>query len=219
MERDEHNRKIQAHLDAIRQLQTDDIAPLSEAEIESPPWPPRQYYWLFHVLVGMMLGFLGATVSLVINIVGSLLVNQHPLQIIRVYLTFPMGEEALTSESGKVLFVGCVLYLITGGLYGIAFHLIMSLRFARAPFKTRFIAASVIGLALWIVNFYFIISWLQPVLLGGSWIITEMPFYVAAITHLAFGWTMLAVEGWGRFESGIEGIAGNGNAMAAGVKS
>ena len=202
--REERTKRIQDHLDAIRQLQGEEIADVAGDEPQAVTWPPQGYYWLFHVLIGMMLGFLGATASLMFNIVGSLLVNQHPLKIIQVYLTFPMGEAALdpNTSSGKVLFVGCVLYLITGGLYGIAFHLLMTRKFTGLPFGKRFVVASIIGLVLWIVNFYFVLSWLQPALLGKAWILTEMPFYVAALTHLVFAWTMLAVEGWGQFESG-----------------
>lgn len=129
---------------------------------------------------------IGAAASLMVNVLGALLAGRHPLDLIRVYLTFPMGEAALTEERGKVLFVGCVLYLTTGGLFGIVFHLMMRWCFTDAPPRKRFIAATAMGLGLWVVNFYLVLSWLQPVLLGGSWIITEMPFYIAAGTHLVF---------------------------------
>ena len=56
-----------------------------------------------------------------------------------------------------------------------------------------------VGLGLWIVNFYLVLSWLQPVLLGGNWIVRLVPFWVAALTHLAFAWTMYVVEHWGSF--------------------
>ena len=60
----------------------------------------------------------------------------------------------------------------------------------------RFLLATAFGLVLWIVNFYLILSWLQPLLLGGNWIVTMVPFWVAALTHLAFAWTMLVGELW-----------------------
>ena len=56
-----------------------------------------------------------------------------------------------------------------------------------------------IATALWLVNFYGLISWLQPLLFGGSWIVDnrELPWWVALATHLVFGWTMAAIYPWG----------------------
>jgi hypothetical protein len=187
---------IQQHLDAIRKLQAPQP---SEPHDAATTWPPPGYYLLWHVVVGMMLGVIGAAVSLAFNAIGAPLAGEHPLQLIRVYLTFPMGAEALTTDSGKVLTVGCILYLITGALYGVVFHLIMSGSLGRAGWLKRLIAGSAIGLGLWVVNFYLVLSWLQPALLGGNWILTEVPWWVAALTHLAFAWTMLVIEFWGRF--------------------
>ncbi len=196
MEHHERSNQIRQHLEAIRQLE-------AEAAVSNggdSHWPPRGYYWLFHIIVGMMLGFIGAAVSLTANVIGSLLVDQRPLELIHVYLTFPMGEAALDAESGKVLFVGCVLYLITGGLYGVVFHLLMSLYFKAAGLGKRMVIASIVGLSLWLVNFYGILSWLQPALLDGNWIVDRIPFWVAAGTHLLFAWTIALVEFWGQFE-------------------
>ncbi len=198
MDHDTRERLINQYLVAIRNLEADEAVDASGQATSH--WPPRGYYLLFHVVVGTALGMIGATVSLMVNVAGSLLVGKHPLELIRVYLTFPMGESALATEDGKALFVGCVLYLITGGIYGVAFHLAMSWYFPGASLKKRFIVANIMGLGLWIVNFYLILSWLQPVLLGGNWILTEVPFYVAAFTHLVFAWTLWIVEYWGRFE-------------------
>ncbi len=163
------------------------------------PWPPPGYYTVFHVLAGILLGFVGAASSLLFNVVGSLLVGQHPLQLIRVYLTFPLGEDALRLDSGIALGIGTCLYLLTGSLYGVAFHVVMSRWFDRAPALTRFGVATAVGLGLWLVNFYGFLIWLQPLLFGGAWIVDLVPFWVAALTHLVFAWTMLLVEQWGVF--------------------
>lgn len=204
LERDERNRLIQEHLEAIRRLQTEAAPPVdAQSDAAATTWPPQDFYWLFHVIVGMVLGMIGAAVSLVLNVVGAPLFGKDPLQLIRIYLTFPMGQRAMElkpDSEGMVLFIGCVLYLITGGLYGILFHLLMTLKFSKAPAGKRFLVATAIGLGLWLVNFYLILSWLQPLLLGGNWIVSEVPILVAAVTHLAFAWTMLAVEFWGKFE-------------------
>lgn len=174
-----------------------------EAEIEtreSPaPWPPRGYYTAFHVLVGMLLGFVGAASSLLFNVVGSSFVGRHPLELIRIYLTFPLGESALTLESGIALGIGTCLYLGTGSLYGIAFHVLMSRWLDKASARRRLAAATAAGAGLWLFNFYGVLSWLQPMLFGGRWIVELVPFWVAGLTHLVFAWTMLLVEQWGRF--------------------
>ena len=198
MDSESRQRKIDEHRAAIRELETK-----VEASSDLPSWAPPGYYPLWHVVIGMMLGGLGATVSLVANIFAAPLFGQRRLELIRVYLTFPMGERALALDDGTLLFVGCLLYLVTGALYGILLHGVLSLFYSEAPASRRFQVATVIGLALWIVNFYLVLSWLQPMLLGGNWIVRLVPPWVGALTHLAFAWTVAAAEGlgWGRFEA------------------
>jgi hypothetical protein len=186
-----------------------EIARLHELQFESAhgsrdTWPPQGFYWLFHVVSGMTLGMIGASVSLLANVIGAVLVGEPPLKLIQVYLTFPMGERALQittdPDKGMLYFVGCLLYLVTGGFYGILFQLVMTWYFRQAPLLKRLIVGSVLGLVLWIVNFYLILSWLQPVLLGGNWIVSEIPIVVGAGTHLLFAWTMVLVQTHGQFD-------------------
>ncbi len=166
---------------------------------EAPAWPPRRYYTAYHVLSGFVLGMVGASASLLYNIVGSLLVGQHPLQLIRVYLTFPLGESALHTDSGLALAIGCCLYLATGMVLGVLFELLLSGLLPRAGFPTRFLAVSGLALALWAFNFYAVLAHAQPWLFGGRWIVDEIPWWVSASTHLVFGWTMLLVQPFGTF--------------------
>ncbi len=164
-----------------------------EAEVEAQearPWQATGYYAAYYATTGFMLGAVGALASLFFNVVGSLLVGQHPLRLIQVYLTFPLGEEALRLEGGLALAVGCCLYIATGMLYGIIFQLVLARWAPRARLGQRLVWASALALAIWVVNFYGILSWLQPLLFGGRWILSEIPFWVAAATHLVFGWTM-----------------------------
>jgi hypothetical protein len=173
---------------------------------EAPPFKPPSFYLAYHVLAGFVLGMFGAATSLLFNIVGSVLVGQHPLQLIRVYLTFPLGETALELGTGKTavgdnftLAIGCCLYLGTGMVLGIPFHVVLARWLPQATFPIRLAIVTVLALALWIVNFYVLLSWLQPLLFGGNWIVALIPPWVAALTHLVFGWTMLMVEPLGRF--------------------
>lgn len=200
MDQPARTKLIQEHLDAISKLERE--AATSEPSTDTPStWPPQDYYLLWHIVVGMVLGTLGATVSLGFNVAGSLAIGQHPLKLIQVFLTFPMGQQALESSDAAVLFVGCILYLTTGSLYGLAFHLVMSTLYAKASFVKRFMIATLMGVALWLANFYLILSWLQPMLLGDNWILRLVPPWVAALTHLSFTWSMLLFDSRGqRFE-------------------
>ena len=194
MDPETRRRLIEGHLEAIRKLEAPPAAD------EGAAWPPRGYYLLWHIVVGMTLGGIAALVSLGANMIGAPLFGEESLRLIRVYLTFPMGESALTAEAGSVLFIGCMLYLATGALFGVVFHLVMSLLFNDAPRAKKFAVATAMGLGLWIFNYYLVLSWLQPMLLGGNWIVSLVPVWVAALTHLCFAWTVVAGEFWGRFE-------------------
>jgi hypothetical protein len=132
----------------------------------------------------------------VLNVIGSVLwpaitgQEQHPLRLIQVYLTFPLGESALQLNSGALLALGCVLYLVTGMLYGVVFTLAVSYILPRANLSVRLVVCSVLSLVVWVVNFYLLLSWVQPLLCGGRWIAELIPWWVAMITHLVFGWTV-----------------------------
>ena len=195
MEAQTRSKLIKQHLDAVRTLEAQDVGAVTD-----DPWPPKGYYFLWHVVVGMIIGTLGAIAGLMVNVVGSMWVGQHPLRLIQVLLTFPMGQQALDSDQGPVLFVGCILFLSTGAVYGLVFHLVMSMCFEQSTVTKRFLIASIMGLGLWIANFYLILSWLQPLLLGGNWIVELVPPSIAALTHLVFAWTMLACDAWGKFD-------------------
>lgn len=177
-------------------------------------WPPREYYTGYYATTGFLLGFLAACTSLLLNVIGSVYwpqvsgQPQHPLRIIQVYLTFPLGEAALKIDSGIVLAIGCVLYLGTGMVYGILFQIVLTRFFPMAGIVKRLLITSVLALLVWVVNFYFLLAWLQPLLVGGNWILELVPWWVAALTHLVFGWTMALVYPLGLFipyRAGMEG--------------
>ncbi|MGD9645204.1 MAG: hypothetical protein AB7U73_05795 [Pirellulales bacterium] len=172
------------------------------SEPAAPPWQATEYYTAYHATTGFLLGAVAAMTSLLFNIIGALMFEQHPLQLIRVYLTFPMGEQALhfdTVDDGLILAIGCCLYLATGMLYGIVFEIVLTRYLTKVSAPARLAAVSALSLAIWIVNFYGILSWLQPLLFGGQWIVEQVPPWVAALTHLVFGWTMLLIYRLGRY--------------------
>lgn len=177
-----------------------------EAELggagEEPRWQASGYYTAYHATTGFLLGSVAAMSSLLLNVIGALAVGKHPLELIRVYLTFPLGAQALdfnAVDHGVTLAVGCCLYLATGMLYGILFEIVLTRFLVDRTAAARFVAVSALSLAVWLVNFYAILSWLQPLLFGGNWIVEQIPWWVAAATHLVFGWTMLLIYRLGQY--------------------
>jgi hypothetical protein len=194
MNREAKQRQLEELQAQVKQLQAE-----LEQEQAAGQWPPHSYYTAYHALAGFVLGMFGAATSLLFNVVGSLLVGQHPLHLIQVYLTFPLGASALQTEGGLLLAIGCCLYLATGMLLGIPFQLVLTRWVPNASFLVRLGVVSALALAVWLVNFYGILAWLQPLLFGGDWIVKEVPWWVGASTHLVFGWTMLLVQPLGTF--------------------
>jgi hypothetical protein len=185
MNQDERLKELDELRQRVQQIETE----LANKTIGAPP----MYYTAYQVLAGFVLGIFGATTSLLFNIVGSLIIGQHPLELIRVYLTFPMGEAIYDPRvpENLALAIGCFLYLGTGMLLGIPYQLVLTKYFPNASIGVRFMVVTIMSLALWLINFYGILSWLQPALFGGRWILDRIPPWVAAATHLVFGWTIL----------------------------
>jgi len=183
-----------------------EVAGLEQELGEKPAhWQADRYYAAYHATNGFILGIIGAAASLLFNVVGSLVVGQAPLKLIQVYLTFPLGEKALSPDfdSGIALAIGCCLYLATGMVLGVPFQMIMARLLPRSStLSQRLLLATVLGLLLWGINFYGILAWLQPFLFDGHNWITDpklLPPWVGAATHLVFAWTMALVFPWGQY--------------------
>lgn len=185
---------------------------LADAQVDDS-WRTRAgYYPAYAATTGFLLGGIAAAVALLVNIAGAALVGRHPLELIRVYLTFPLGEQALqlatvprgpgTIDDRIILLLGICLYLGTGMLIGTVFQLILSTYTRGQSLRKRLACASATALVIWLVNFYGILSWLQPLLCGGNWIVNPRfhPIWVAAGTHLVFGWTMGLLYPLGEFQ-------------------
>jgi hypothetical protein len=136
---------------------------------------------------GMLLGFLAASGSLLLHVIGSLMMDVHPLQIVRAGMSLFMGVWAFDIESGPRLALATCLYLVIGALLGIPLHRMFNRTFAAAPGIWRFLVATAIGMALSIVSF------LTPVPPRNG-----TPFWWTAFTLLAYVWIVLLLENWGR---------------------
>lgn len=192
-------RELEELLSRARQLQEEIAKTAPQGQ-----WPPRGFYWAYYATSGFMLGLFGALASLLVNVIGATIVGKGPLELIRVYLTFPLGQQALDVggvQGGLVLALGCCLYLATGMVLGVPFFVLLG-RFAKEDsLKQRLIVATGLAISMWLVHFYGILIWLQPALLGGHWITDPalLPPWVAALTHLVFGWTLAVMYPLGKF--------------------
>ena len=195
--------------DQVKQQKLDELR-LRVAELEAELKPAETSTWrrseagfypTYYAWSGAILGMFGAVASLLFNVIGSLAVGQHPLRLIQIYLTFPMGEKALSTDldTGVVLAVGCCLYILTGMVLAIPLHLLIARFLPNGTLAQRLAFATVAGLLLWAVNFYLILSWLQPLLFRGNWITDPalLPPWIGAATHLVFAWVVAALYPWG----------------------
>jgi hypothetical protein len=176
------------------------------AETALQPFRPRGFYAGYYATTGFMLGIFGAMASLLFNIVGSSLTGRHPLELIRTYLTFPLGDKAFElppEQDGLMLAIGCCLYLGTGMLLGIPVYLALVKWGADKGLGGKLLIATIAALVIWIINFYGILAWLQPAVVkmsSGNLIINRVPWWVAAATHLVFAWTIAVVYPLGRYQ-------------------
>lgn len=169
-------------------------------------WPPKDFYGAYYATTGFMLGSIGAVVSLLANVIGAPIAGKRPLELIQVFLTFPLGQRALSLDAetngGLIIALGCCLYLGTGMLLGVPLYLVMvRICGANSTLGKRLVVGAVLGLVLWAAAFYGVLVWLQPLLFGGNWITDPaiLPPWVAAVTHVIFGMTLAVVYPWGQF--------------------
>jgi cytochrome c oxidase cbb3-type subunit 2 len=192
VDRDEILREIQTHRAAIAALET------RLREVPGPSWPPAGFYLTFYVVAGTIIGILGSLTSFIFNVVGSLLVSQDPLRFLRVYGTFFLGARALTTEDLNFFMLVAVVHFSVGAAAGAVFHVLVN-RFVPGRAGLQIVLGAAYGLLMWIVNFYLVIVWLQPRLVGEAYVIQLMPAWVAALTHVVYGVTLGVLQPLGRF--------------------
>ena len=143
--------------------------------------------------VGALAGFLGSVTSLVANVLGAWALGIETLMLLRVYGTIFEGADALQLENTTFIAEVLLFHIVVGGMFGVVFVTLTS-RLPQIRKLVHYAAAGLVfGLLLWIGNFYLILSWLQPLVSGDAYIVENIPWWVAALTHICYGLTLAAV--------------------------
>jgi hypothetical protein len=191
---EELRKKVAAARRALESLEGD----LREAERgeRQAPWYPRGFYTAYHVLSGMVLGVIAAWVTLVFNVIGAVLLGKAPLELLRVYSTILGGARTAESSEAVVLLFALGVHTLTGAVCGAPIHVVVSRFFPGRPLGARLFTGAWLGVVMWAINFYGVLSWLQPLLLGepSSYIVDHIPIWVAVLTHVAFTETVLILQ-------------------------
>jgi hypothetical protein len=90
-------------------------------------------------------------------------------------------------------------HLSVGAVAGAIFHLGLNLFLPNLSSARLLLLSAGFGIALWLVSFYGVISWLQPRLVGEAFILRMMPFWVALLTHIVYGLTLGLLQPMGKF--------------------
>lgn len=167
--------------------------------VARPAWPPVGFYMTYYVVAGTLIGILGSLASFAVNVVGSLVVNQDPLRILRVYGTVFLGERALTTTDLNFFMLVAVVHFSVGAVAGAVFHVAVN-KFVPDRPLLQIILGGAYGLCMWLVNFHLILVWLQPRLVGEPYVLELMPTWIAVLTHLVYGLTLGVLQPLGRFE-------------------
>ncbi len=190
--RDEILKDIARHRAAIVEL---------EAQLREPvthSWPPVGFYLTYYIVAGTTIGILGSVTSFLFNVIGSLVVNQDPLLFLRVYGTVFLGAKALTTDDLNFFMLVAVVHFSVGASAGAVFHVLVNWFVPDWP-GLQVLLGALYGLLMWVVNFYLVISWLQPHLVGEAFVLKLMPAWVAALTHGIYGLTLGLLQPLGRF--------------------
>ena len=183
--------EIESHRLAISQLEEE------IGESAPPSWPPTGFYLTYYVVAGATIGIIASLTSFACHVIGSLIIRQDPLLFLRVYGTFFLGAKALTTEDLNFFMLVAIMHFSVGATAGAVF-LVFSNRYLPENRAVQIAVGALYGLLMWGVNFS-LISRLQPLLWGQSYILELMPAWVAAGTHMVYGITLGVLQPLGRF--------------------
>jgi hypothetical protein len=163
-------------------------------------WYRSGFYTSYYLMAGLFLGTLASWVSLAFNVAGAWLTYGDPLRLLRVYATFFGGDSVLTGAgAGVAMLLALILHSATGAVVGAPIHVVYSRYVMHSTIQKRLLVGVVLGVVMWLVNFYALLSWLQPLVSGGTWIVDQIPWWVALLTHVSFTLTMLLLQPYWTF--------------------
>lgn len=148
---------------------------------------------LYFATVGAFAGYLGSLAILGAEIVSAKLMGFAPFMVLRYYATLREGSAALLMTSRSFLLSAVLMHLAVGSALGAIFVLIVSRRDIQR-LTQYLVAGTAFGLCVWFVNFYLLLSWIQPLMSGKSYILENIPWWVAAVTHAFYGFTVALVS-------------------------
>lgn len=197
MDANEIRRLIAHHRKVIEGLEEE----LRHVESGGTSWVPQRFYTAYYILAGVLIGIAAAWVTLILNVLGSWLIDpdHDPLKLMRVYATVFAGREALGTNQAAILMLSAGIHTLTGAVCGAPIHVVVSRFFPGLELVARVIAGIVLGIVMWVVNFYGILSWLQPLLVEETIIIRDIPVWVAILNHVAFTLLVLLMQPLGTF--------------------
>jgi hypothetical protein len=148
---------------------------------------------LYFATIGAFAGYLGSLAILGADIAGAKLMGFAPFMFLRYYATIRDGPAALLMTSRSFLLNAILMHLAVGSALGAVFVLLVSGRDIQR--FTHYLAAGIgFGLCVWFINFYLLLSWIQPLVNGKSYILENIPWWVAAVTHALYGITIALVS-------------------------
>lgn len=190
--REEILREIEHHRAALVDLES------QLGDTVSVAWPPVGFYLTFYIVAGATIGILGSVTSFLFHILGSLIVHQDPLLFLRVYGTVFLGAKALTTDDLNFFMLVAVVHFSVGASAGAVFHVLVNWFVPDKP-GLQIGLGVLYGLLMWVVNFYVVLWWLQPLLVGEPFVLQLMPVWVAVLTHVIYGLTLGLLQPLGRF--------------------
>jgi hypothetical protein len=168
----------------------------AEQQARDERWFPQGFYTAYYVLSGMVLGVIASWATLLFHIAGAWAVGEPALKLLRVYSTILGGARTAESSEAVILVFALGIHTLTGAVCGAPLHVVYSRFFMGQGLKLRLLSGLWLGVIMWLVNFYGILWWLQPLLLGESRssIVDTIPVWLAALTHIAFTEIMLLLQ-------------------------
>jgi len=124
--------------------------------------------------------------------------------MLRVYASIVYGAEALTSnvQAPAAFATAIFLYTVAGAVIGAPIYAIYRRRYGWHTIPWRLMNSLWLGMVMWLVNYYAILSWAQPLALRvlqyegerRAYIPENVPGWVAAATHVTFVAVLLILQ-------------------------